>query len=128
MEKNITQHTISSNDDDFETKFDQEDANTYLPASIQLVAFSYNSKDFVEGFLDSLVKQALYRFDICIIDLGSTDGSWEMLKDWELRPGIVFRQHQATGLSPFDALNKASYISLFTVSYTHLTLPTIYSV
>jgi len=85
----------------------------YIPASIHLIAFNYNSMDFLEGFVKSLEDQDLDRFDITFINMsGTNDGSWEKIKNWVPRPGIVSRKGKESKNSPFDALNTAAAITL----------------
>ena len=85
----------------------------YIPASIHLIAFNYNSMDFLEGFVKSLEDQDLDRFDITFINMsGTNDGSWEKIKNWVPRPGIVSRKGKDSKNSPFDALNTAAAITL----------------
>ena len=90
----------------------KDNISSYFPAKIQLIAFCYNNIELLEGFFESLTKQTLSRFDICIVDLGSTDGSYELIEDWMPRPGIVSRQMQKKGVSPFAAYNEATLINL----------------
>ena len=55
----------------------------YVPATIHLIAFNYNSMDFLDGFFKSINEQTLDRFDLTIINYtGSNDGSWEKIKSW----------------------------------------------
>jgi len=77
---------------------------TIYPAKIQVVAFSYNNIDFIDGFFESLNNQTLVRFDITILDLGSTDGTWDKLEKYVPRPGMLFRW-QKEKMTPFQALN-----------------------
>tara|TARA_Y100000296_G_scaffold84458_1_gene117848 strand:+ start:122 stop:943 length:822 start_codon:yes stop_codon:yes gene_type:complete len=109
-----TYHTIENDGDTTEKAgVSKKNLSVLLPAKIQLIAFCYNNMEFLEGFFESLVNQTLGRFDICIIDIGSTDGSYEFIDKWvPTRPGIVIRQQRANKLSPFAAYNKATLINL----------------
>jgi glycosyltransferase involved in cell wall biosynthesis len=94
----------------FKRGLTEKNATTLLPAKVQLIAFSYNNIDFIDGFFESLTNQTLVRFDLTIVDLGSTDGTWEKIKKYVPRPGILFRWFQEP-LTPFQALNRAAYIN-----------------
>ena len=88
-------------------------ASHLVPARIHLIAFNYNSIDFVDGFFKSINDQILDRFDLTIINLkGSDDGSWERIKGWKPRPGIVLRLSKDMFSNHFMALNNAAMITL----------------
>lgn len=108
-----THYSINEDGDTTEKRgYSMESVASYYPAKIQLISFCYNNIDILEGFFKSLTDQTLARFDICIIDLGSTDGSYEFIDEWMPRPGIVIRHQRFKNLSPFAAYNKAVLINL----------------
>ena len=85
----------------------------YSPAKIHLIAFNYNSMEFLEPFAKSLEDQDLDRFDITFVNIkGTNDGSWEKIGKWVPRPGIVVRKGKENRNSAFIALNTAAMITL----------------
>jgi glycosyltransferase involved in cell wall biosynthesis len=114
MEENIKYQLDKGSEgvNKFDLLFDQDSPPTWIPAVFHLIAFNYNSIEFVDDFLESISKQTLERFDTFIIDLGSTDGSWEKINKWKPRTGIVSRTMQRKDLTPFSALNTAAHISV----------------
>jgi len=111
MEANDREYSLdTSGINEFDLLFNKDSPQTWLPAVFHLVVFNYNSIDFVDDFLESIHNQTLARFDIFLVDLGSTDGSWDKLKKWVPRAGIVSRTMKAEGFNPFDAINKACYV------------------
>jgi GT2 family glycosyltransferase len=56
---------------------------------ITLVCSNFNSAKWVEGYLENVNAQHLKEFDIKFIDAGSTDGSFEMIKNFSFREGVT---------------------------------------
>lgn len=56
--------------------------------TITIMCSNYNSRDWIEGYLDAVNKQTLEKFDIIIIDAKSTDDSLSTIKKTNLREGI----------------------------------------
>ena len=65
---------------------------------VSIITPMYNSEDFIEETIQSVIYQSYEKWEMLIIDDGSIDNSINIVK---------------------------GYVA---VSYTHLTLPTIYSV
>ena len=72
---------------------------------ITLVCSTYNSNEWIDGYLESVNNQTLSYFNIHFIDAGSTDGSWEKINNFEFRVGISVKYTQEAGCSVYDAWN-----------------------
>ena len=108
---------------------------------ISVLTPSYNSAKYLKKSIESVMSQSYTNWEHIIYDGGSVDGSVDIFKNYK---HLIWTSEKDSGQS--DAMNKAFikstgdvivylnsddffYPNAFdTVSYTHLTLPTIYSV
>ena len=118
---------------------------------VSIVLATHNGENYLKEQLDSLINQTYPVLEIIVVDDCSTDATVDIIKLYRQKYGhIKFYQNEAV-LGPVKnfekgmVLSAGEYISLcdqddvwmpekikkimdITVSYTHLTLPTIYSV
>ena len=65
---------------------------------VSIVFTSYNHKEYLRQALDSLINQSYHNLEIIIVDDNSTDGSQEILKEYEHYPNIDLKlQTQNSG-------------------------------
>lgn len=72
---------------------------------ITLICSTFNSNEWIDGYLESVNKQTLPHFNIHFIDAGSTDGSWLKITNFKFRVGISVKYTVETGCSVYDAWN-----------------------
>jgi glycosyltransferase involved in cell wall biosynthesis len=72
---------------------------------ITLVCSNFNSRKWVNGYLDCVNSQFLESFDIIFIDAGSTDDSFKTIKDFKFREGINAQYVSDPGCSIYKAWN-----------------------
>lgn len=72
---------------------------------ITLVCSTYNSNEWIDGYLESVNSQIHPSFSIHFIDAGSTDGSWEKIKDFKFREGVSVKYTKEPGCSIYEAWN-----------------------
>lgn len=53
-----------------------------------ILCSNYNSKEWINSYLDYLNKQIIKEFDVIFVDANSTDGSLDVIKNYNFRPGI----------------------------------------
>jgi glycosyltransferase involved in cell wall biosynthesis len=56
--------------------------------SITIICSNYNSKKWIDGYLESLNAQTLKEFSVVFIDANSTDNSLKTIKSFDFRGGI----------------------------------------
>ena len=72
---------------------------------ITLICSTYNSSEWIDGYLESVNNQTLRYFNIHFIDAGSTDGSWLKINNFEFRVGISVKYTCVSGCSIYEAWN-----------------------
>jgi hypothetical protein len=82
--------------------------------SISIITVVYNGEKYLEETIKSVITQTYDNVEYIIIDGGSTDGTLDIIKKYE--DYIDYWVSEKDG-GMYNAIN--------TVSYTHLTLPTI---
>jgi len=83
---------------------------------ISVIIPFYNVEEYVKECLDSVLNQAIKEIEVICIDDGSTDGTLDILKDYEKNdPRIVLKQQKNSGPSVARnlglSLAKGEYIS-----------------
>jgi len=76
-----------------------------LQPLVSIVFTSYNHKEFLEQALNSLISQTYSNFEIIIVDDCSTDGSQEILKQYEFHPNIHLNLNKQNSGSYVKASN-----------------------
>ena len=77
---------------------------------VSVVMPVYNSQEFLEQAMDSLLGQSLKEIEIIAVDDGSTDGSLEILKKYkkeDYRVSVYTQQNQYAGVARNLGLSKA---------------------
>lgn len=73
--------------------------NTSLKDSVSIVILNYNNKNVIFKSINSLLKyNQIYNYEIIVVDNGSTDGSYEMLKE-KYKNKIKLIQNSKNGCS-----------------------------
>lgn len=58
---------------------------------VSIIISVYNTEDYLRKCLDSLVSQSLQKIEIIAINNGSTDGSLDILKEYEVKYSSIFK-------------------------------------
>jgi len=75
---------------------------------VTVLCSTYNSRKWIEGYLDALNAQLLSTFDVIFVDAASTDYSLGIIKDYEFREGITKKVIECdTRVEIYDAWNIA---------------------
>lgn len=76
---------------------------------ISVIVPVYNTQDYLKECIDSVLNQSLTDFELICIDDGSTDGSLEILKDYENDPKvhIISQENKGLGVARNVGLNIA---------------------
>jgi len=69
---------------------------------ISILIVVWNEKEFLDKFFDCIQNQTFSDYEIICINNGSTDGSWEKIREWQ----------KAFGLEKFKALENETNIGL----------------
>jgi len=109
MEK---QHTASTG----ETTSDQTRKTTYEPARVAILVCTFNGVRFLKEQLESFIRQAHKNWVIYVSDDGSTDGTLEILKQYQILLGVdrVFIFHgprQGFGKNFFSLINNREILA-----------------
>ena len=72
---------------------------------ITLICSTFNSNEWIEGYLESVNNQTFPYFNIHFIDAGSTDGSWLKITNFKFRTGISVKYTLEEGCSVYEAWN-----------------------
>ena len=72
---------------------------------ITLICSTYNSNEWIDGYLESVNNQTFPYFNIHFIDAGSTDGSWLKINNFKFRVGISVKYTLEPGCSVYEAWN-----------------------
>ena len=72
---------------------------------ITLICSTYNSTEWIDGYLKSVNEQTFPFFNIHFIDAGSTDGSWLKINNFEFRTGISVKYTLEPNCSIYEAWN-----------------------
>jgi len=72
---------------------------------ITLICSTYNSNEWIDGYLKSVNNQTCPFFNIHFIDAGSTDGSWLKINNFKFRTGISVKYTLEEGCSVYEAWN-----------------------
>lgn len=59
------------------------------PNTITVLCSTYNSSKWIEGYLDSINRQLLPKFNIIFVDANSTDDSLNKIENFKFRDGIT---------------------------------------
>lgn len=64
--------------------------------SVSIIITSYNKEKYIKEAIDSALNQTVKPFEILVIDDGSTDNSFQILKEYESDPlvNLVFKQNE----------------------------------
>ena len=72
---------------------------------ITLICSNFNSAKWISGYLTSINNQLYPEFDVHFVDGGSTDGSWDVIKNYKFRSGIKTKYSVRKGCSIYEAWN-----------------------
>ena len=120
---------------------------------VSVIIGNYNYGDFLADAIESVFKQTYIHFELIVVDDGSTDKSREIIKSYGERIIPIYQSNKGQGeafnagirsakgeiicfLDADDYFHREKLFKIVecfrrhpqSVSYTHLTLPTIYSV
>ena len=70
---------------------------------ISIIISNFNGEDFLQECIDSILNQSFKRFELLILDAGSTDNSVEIIKSFK---DIRINLFEETNIGLGDALNK----------------------
>ncbi len=59
------------------------------PALVSIVMCTYNGQRFLDEQIESILKQDYENFELIIVDDNSTDDTWNILKKWQQKIGII---------------------------------------
>ena len=72
---------------------------TRMSTKVSIIIPVYNSAAYLPRCLESVTKQSLEQIEIICVDDGSTDSSYEVLKEW------AGKERRATQLLPLPVAN-----------------------
>jgi len=74
---------------------------------VTLLCSTFNSAQWIDGYLDCVNDQLLENFNIVFVDAGSTDGSLQTIQGYKFREGINSKILCATDCGVYEAWNLA---------------------
>lgn len=76
-------------------------------SGVSVIIPTFNRRDILRRTLEALEGQTWRKFEVIVVDDGSTDGTWERLRDYERTPGRSFdlRLVRQPNLKPAAARN-----------------------
>jgi|ETNvirenome_6_85_1030632.scaffolds.fasta_scaffold09427_3 glycosyltransferase involved in cell wall biosynthesis len=75
---------------------------------VTVICSTYNSANWIEGYLKNINNQFLAEFDIIFVDANSSDGSLQSIKKFNFREGISSSIVESeTKINVYEAWNKA---------------------
>ena len=88
-----------------------------VDAKVSIVLCGYNQKAYLNDAIASALSQTHRNLELIIIDNGSTDGSQELLKNYQADPRICLLLHSSNGaitkrLNEAIALSSGQYVSI----------------
>jgi glycosyltransferase involved in cell wall biosynthesis len=84
---------------------------------VSVVIATYNRREHIEKPLKSLERQTFQQFEVVIVDDGSTDGTDELIKDWQKKSALPIRytfqrnQGVATARNTGVRMSRGKYIA-----------------
>ena len=88
----------------------------FITPKVSVIMPVFNSMNYIECSIKSVLKQTIRDFELICIDDGSTDGSYEIIKQYsenDTRISIYTQQHQYAGIARNKGLSlaKGEYIT-----------------
>src|ERR1700761_7878196 len=66
-----------------------ETSRTTMSPTVSIVIGAYNAQRYLAQTLDSLLAQTLRDFELIVVDDGSQDATWDILKEYEAKDSRV---------------------------------------
>jgi len=79
---------------------------------VSVMMMSYNSEEFIEDAIASVLSQSFQNFELCITDDNSTDGTWEIIQKWQKKFPEKIKINQNSVNLGHENLNKAANVGL----------------